>query len=310
MYIEQTYGSSLGFGTWQFGGALNLQGKPIGWGNYDETEAIKTIHAALDNGVRFFDTSDAYGMGRAELILGKAFALKPQALPIICTKFGNKIENDTFIRDYSEEWLQKAVIASLKRLQVSHIHILLLHSPNSDFNWADYDLSPFEALVKKGLIGAFGVSTRKATDMKAVTTANWGNVIEQTYNLIDRRAADYFHPEYSFIARVPLVSGLLTASMQTSFKGDDYRSQMSTLDREWIAEAVSKLSFLDELPGGIAISALRFCLFAAGVSVVIPGIKNQKHLDGLLFAHSLGTLAPEVIQQIYEVIPTVPQRWL
>ena len=79
--------SPLGMGCWAIGGHFLLDGKPDGWGNVDDAESIRAIHLALDSGVNFFDTSDAYGTGHSERVLSKALEGRREQA-VIATKFG------------------------------------------------------------------------------------------------------------------------------------------------------------------------------------------------------------------------------
>ena len=66
-------GPLMGIGTWAIGGPTwSTDGKPIGWGEVDDAESIRAIHAALDAGVRLIDTADVYGAGHSERLIGRA----------------------------------------------------------------------------------------------------------------------------------------------------------------------------------------------------------------------------------------------
>jgi len=69
--------SALGFGCWAIGGPLWGGDQPFGWGEVDDDESVRAIHAALDPGVTFFDTASNYGAGHSERVVGRA--LKGQA---------------------------------------------------------------------------------------------------------------------------------------------------------------------------------------------------------------------------------------
>src|SRR2546430_16099084 len=86
--------SGLGFGCWAIGGPLWERGKPLGWGEVDDAESIRAIHAALDLGVTFFDTANVYGAGHSERILGRALAGRRDRVGI-ATKFGNLSDERT-----------------------------------------------------------------------------------------------------------------------------------------------------------------------------------------------------------------------
>ena len=124
----------IGFGTWQIGGETQFGSRQTGWGQIDEAEALSAVHLALDNGIRFFDTADAYGKGHSESFLGRAFKQKPIPDIKICTKIGSRWdEAGNFFQDFSVKWLEEALSNCLKRLQVEHIDTLLLHSPPVEF---------------------------------------------------------------------------------------------------------------------------------------------------------------------------------
>lgn len=311
--------SKLGFGTWQFGGANNVNGKPTGWGNVDEEEAIAAVHYALKNGIVFFDTADSYGRGQSERLLGKAFkTYQGGEKPIICTKFGNRETSpDVFVKDYSEEYLRECVEGSLERLGMNKLDILLVHSPDDTFDWAAHSSGPYDRLVREGKIGAYGVSSRSVYGARKVVEQGWGSVIELTYNLLDRRAeqelfANPLFKPYSFIARVPLASGFLNSrylSEDPVFKTNDYRSLMSANDKEWLVSSVRKLAFLEELPGGLPVAALRFLLFNPFVTYLIPGMRSVANVKSNLGAVELGPLSSAQLAEIANSVPDVPDTW-
>jgi myo-inositol catabolism protein IolS len=320
--------NKLGFGTWQFGGPAYVNDKPTGWGAVDEAEAIEAIRVALEQGIRFFDTADSYGQGQAETTLGKALATYPDTgMPEwrlladtveVCTKFGNRRDAaNQPVQDYSPTYLTEAVEASLRRLRRPRLDILLLHSPPDGFDWANHDPEPYETLIRAGKIGAYGVSSRSVYGARRVMEAGFGSVLEVIYNALDRRAETilFTHPSadrYRFIARVPLASGFLKATYLTedpAFSADEYRHYLPARDRDWLLNSTRQLAFLDELPGGLSASALRFCLSHPRVSVVIPGMRRAAHVLAHAEAARSGTLPPHVLARINESVPDVPPHW-
>lgn len=308
----------LGFGTWQFGGENIIGGKHKGWGYIDEKEAIQAVHLALDHGIQFFDTADSYGEGRSEEILGKAFQSYPNANFVVCTKFGNRNDNNgNYFQDFSPEWLEKAVINSLERLKIDCIDVLLFHSPPDDFNWKNYDATIIDRLINKGYIKKYGVSSKTLKGALKVAENKFGCVIEAIFNALDRRAEEYFCNnhiafEYEFIARVPLASGFLNQKYlyeTPDFAENDWRYYLPETDKNWLLESARKLAFLEELPGGITVSALRYVLYHSGVRVVIPGMRNPEQVKANLQAVELGALAPEVVKKIKQAVPDVPAHW-
>ena len=308
----------LGIGTWQLGGP-NYQGdKPTGWGEIDEKTAIQTLQTAIDGGVRFIDTADSYGAGQAETWVGSALRQTLAQGIIVCTKFGNRLDaSGNGVQDYSPEYLATAIEASLRRLQRDTLDVLLLHSPPDAFDWTAYDPQPFEALIQAGKIRAYGVSSRSVYGARRVMEAGFGSVLEVIYNALDRRAEDILWAdpranEYQFIARVPLASGFLNSRYlheNPAFPTDQYRHYLPDRDRDWLLNSSRQLSFLGKLDGGMAVSALRFCLSNSAVSVVIPGARNAAQVQQHALAAQLGPLSTQLIDQIRQAVPDVPAHW-
>ena len=310
--------AQLGMGTWQLGGPNYQDGRPTGWGEIDERTAIHTLQTAIDGGVRFIDTADSYGAGQAETWVGNALRESSAQGITICTKFGNRRNSDgNGVQDYGPAYLIEAVDASLRRLQRDRLDILLLHSPPDAFDWTTYDPQPFEALIQAGKIGAYGVSSRSVYGAKRVVEAGFGSVLEVIYNALDRRAEAilWAYPRaeaYQFIVRVPLASGFLNSRYlheEPVFATDQYRHYLPDRDRDWLVNSSRQLAFLDKLEGGLAVSALRFCLSNTAVSVVIPGARNTEQVRQHALAAQLGPLSSEIITQIKQAVPDVPAHW-
>ena len=309
----------LGFGTWQFGGPNYVGGKPTGWGDFDTREATRAVHYALDHGITFFDTADTYGRGQAERFLGQALrSYAGSAKAVICTKFGNReVQPDVFVKDYSPQYLYQCVAASLDRLACQQLDTLLIHSPDDVFDWTNHDPQPYQRLLQQGVIGAYGVSSRSVYGAKKVVEAGFGTVIELTYNAIDRRAESELFDQtafdkYQFVARVPLASGFLNPKyllQDPVFQDNEYRRFMAHTDQSWLLAQVRRLGFLDDLEGGMAVSALRFALTHPRVGRVIPGMRTVAQVAQNLLATQLGPLPDDVLKKIIETVPDVPDHW-
>lgn len=309
----------LGFGSWQLGGECTFGGRQTGWGKLDLAEAEKTVQAALESGIRFFDTAPGYGKGQSEKILGDVFSTyKPENLKV-CTKFGSYENNagEAFL-DFSAESLKRSVHESLERLNVSSLYTILLHSPPDDFDYSVLDKTPFEKLKSQGLISHYGVSVKSLKGALNVLDSGFGDTLEAIFNVLDRRAEEqiFTHPnfhKYRFIARVPLASGLLSERFLENpsfdFSTTDIRSSIGESDRLWYAAAVKKMAFLNNEPGGISVTALRYVMYHPMVDFVIPGMRKIRHLEKNLEAWSLGALPPEICNKIREVLPETNPNW-
>lgn len=312
--------SRIGFGCWQLAGDYDMNGKPNGYGTIDGAEAIKALHMALENGINFFDTAIGYGYGRSEEVLGAALrsAVCPKAItPVICTKFGMVLGSGSDDDDFSAGNIVASVEGSLKRLQTECIDILLLHNPPDNFDFGNYDITPFQKLADQGKIKTWGVSCRTQKGVANVLSHGFGSVIEAVYNPLDRRFEQFFADKtykdrYTFICRVPLASGFISARTLTAnpvFPANDIRHNFNSEQVEWVSGSVRKLAFLNDLEGGIVVSALRFQLSNPYNTLTIPGLKNTRQVNDALMALRLGPLPDDVIAKITEAVPEVFYKW-
>ena len=114
--------SEIGFGAWGIGGDS--------YGPVDDNVAKKTLETAFDNGVNFFDTSDLYGKGHSEELIGDTFLNKRDKI-IIATKFGALPHEGLIMKhDFSLKHIEESINKSLTRLKTDYIDIYQFHSPN------------------------------------------------------------------------------------------------------------------------------------------------------------------------------------
>ncbi len=309
----------LGFGAWPIGGSTYFGGKYTGYGQVSEDDAMHTVQTALDQGIHFFDTSDAYGKGRSEEILGKV--LEDNDWAVICSKFGSRETQDgkDSYTDFSANWLRKAVEESLKRLKREKIDILLMHSPPDDFNWSEFDPAPFEELQQEGKIGTYGVSIKSIYGLEPLLRHWDPPVIEGIYNILDRRIADYFTEfqkrNIHFIARMPLASGFLTDKFlgqlsAPQFHNTDIRSHFPEEMKNWMVTQVQNLSFLKHEFGSLTLSALRFCLSNDTVTACIPGMKTVDQVNELARVTDQPPFNDEVLERIRQSVPETYSGWI
>src|SRR5262245_42706809 len=101
------------------------------WGNTDEDECIRVIHAALDGGINFIDTADVYSDGRSEEIVGAALRGRRDRV-VLATKVHGQMSDDPNERGNSRLWIMREVEESLRRLQTDHIDLYQIHRPDPD----------------------------------------------------------------------------------------------------------------------------------------------------------------------------------
>ena len=304
---------SAGFGTWPLAGSLALGGRSIGRQAISDDEAVATLAYAADRGINFFDTADAYGLGRSEMLLGKALGSRG----IICSKAGNRFEGEAIVQDFSREWIMAAVESTLRRLKRDCLDILLLHSPPDNFGWRSYDSSYLDDLIAQGKIRAYGVSSSSSSSSyagaKRVIEAGIGSVIELIYNAIDRRAgpviAQAVAAGYDVLARMPLAYGLLLGGRAAGFGYGDHRSQIAEAETRWIFACAEELSFLRDTPGGMPVALIRFALGRDDLANVIVGMRHTVQVDDALEAMQFGDLPNDLVDRITAAVPSVFSGW-
>lgn len=214
--------SRVALGTWAIGGWM--------WGGSDETDAIMTIHAALDFGITLIDTAPAYGFGKSEEIVGKALTLSgSRDRVILATKVGLEWRDGQVYRNASACRVQVEVENSLRRLRTDYIDIYQVHWPDP--------LVPVEEaaavlrhLLEQGKIRAIGVSNFSSEKMARFSSVAPLHVVQPPYNLFERQIERDVLPyakrhQLTVLAYGPLCRGLLTGRMRadTQFTGDDLR---------------------------------------------------------------------------------------
>ena len=302
--------SEVGFGAWAIGGPSKLGEVEIGWGAVDDAASLAAIEAAYDAGVTFFDTSDAYGAGRSEQLIGKALKSKRTQV-VVATKVGNRTIEGKWIKDFSRAWIVQAAEASLARLGMDYIDLYQLHSPSDT---AAYLPEAFEALTqlkRQGKIRYGGVSVGPAAHGPWVIQHTPADTIQVVYNLLDREPEQELLPaairhNIGIIARVPLASGFLTGkfSPDTTFPPDDHRSKTYSPEKvRRMVDQVQRLGFLTEgKRKTLAQAALQYCLASPAVSVVIPGAKTPEQARANAAASDGVLLTAEEVAQARAIV--------
>lgn len=167
---------------------LCMGGCPMGgygWGEVDEQLLLDAVHTALELGVTFFDTADTYGLGQSERTLSKAIGANRNNV-IIASKFGVRVENGKTFYDNSPEYIEKAVCASLQRLNTDYIDLYQIHYRDGKTP-LHVVADKLEELKRRGMIRAYGLSNVFKSD------------IEEIHMLSDRFVS--FQDEYSLACR-------------------------------------------------------------------------------------------------------------
>ena len=153
--------SALGLGCWAIGGPTWRGETPVGWGQVDDAESMRAVQRAVNLGITFFDTSDVYGTGHSERVLGHALAGCRNDV-VISSKFGNTYDEaarQITGADASPAYIRKACEASLRRLQRDYLDLYHFHLGGYDMDKAGEVRETLEALVAEGKIRSYAWST-------------------------------------------------------------------------------------------------------------------------------------------------------
>ncbi len=134
------------------------------YGAADENECIATIHAAIDNGVTFLDTSDAYGAGKNEELVGRAIADRRDKV-VLASKFGNVTKDGKPGGEGRPEYVVEACDKSLQRLGVDTIDVYFQHRVDTDVPVED-TVGAMAGLIEQGKVRYLGMSEAAAVHAK------------------------------------------------------------------------------------------------------------------------------------------------
>ena len=289
-------------------GALAL-GTPIG--NTDTDDSVRIIHKALDAGINFVDTADAYG--ESEVVVGQALKGRRDQV-VLATKFSRPVDEDPNHRGASRRWIMTAVENSLRRLQTDYIDLYQVHRPDPDTDIGE-TLSALSDLIHSGKVRAVGTSALPASD---IVEAQW---------VAQRRGLERFRtdqPPYSILSRGierevlpvaqrygmgilvwgPLAQGMLTGRARKGRPTDLRRAAvMKVFSDERRLDAVEQLIPLAEKAGlPLTHLALAFVIAHPGVTSAIIGPHTMEQLDDLLAAAGVA-LGDDLLDQIDEIVP-------
>lgn len=304
--------SALGLGCWAIGGPFWRGDQPVGWGGVDDRQSLAALQRALELGINFFDTSDVYGCGHSERILGQALAGRRDEV-VIATKFGNLFDEQTRrITGASgdPDYIRRACEASLRRMQIETIDLYQFHIGNYDLNRADEVLETLESLVDEGKIRWYGWSTDDPARAAAFARGEHCAAIQQRFNLFEGNAETLAVCEQEGLASVvrgPLAQGLLTGkfSSGSALPADDVRHHWDFRS----GEQARRLHVLDEIREVLttgkrtpAQGALGWLWGRSPVMIPIPGFKTVQQVEENAAAIGFGPLSEDQMAEIQELM--------
>ncbi|MCU0105325.1 aldo/keto reductase [Acholeplasma vituli] len=293
----------LGFGSWQLNNPL--------WGDMSETEAIKLVRYAIEQGINLFDTAPAYGSGQSEVILGQAIQGQREHV-VINTKVGHLADGTS---DFSVSSLENQIQVSLKRLNTDYIDSVILHNPDRTIlAGKTMHFDKLKQLKSQGFIRAYGVSIDTYEDLMLVLQNVDLDVIEILFNVFFQGPAQGFQlaslKNVSLIVKVPLDSGWLTGKYNHHSQFTGIRARWSPAVIKRRADLVDEVKTISKTEALVPI-ALGFILSYPEITAVIPGIKDESQLQSILECEH--TISDEIKNQLIKLyddkLKTNPLPW-
>lgn len=283
--------SAIGLGTWAMGGGAYRWG----WGSSDDKESIAAIRTALDGGINWIDTAPAYGLGRAEKIVGKALK-RIRRQVVIVTKCGFRWDKKKrfYYRLYKDS-IRTEVEQSLKRLKTDVIDIYKIHNPipESDIPEAWNALTD---LIKEGKIRWAGVSNfslRQLKELEGLPPA----VLQCEYNMlnpaVENKLLDYCRTRgIGFFAYSPMNKGLLTGNFTRerikNLPPDDHRHLLPHFQEPYLTANLQLVEKLHAIARrnhkSLAQLAVAWVLRRPGVTAAIVGARKPSQIRETLQA--------------------------
>jgi aryl-alcohol dehydrogenase-like predicted oxidoreductase len=315
--------SALGLGCWAIGGPFWSGSNPVGWGEVDDAESIRAIHRGLDLGITFFDTSDVYGAGHSERVLGKALKGRRHDV-VIATKFGSMFDESTKQitgHDASPAYVRRACEASLRRLQAEYIDIYQLHFDPAP-GMIPVVLDTLEELVQEGKVRGYGWSTDDPEHARQFAERPHCVAVQFTLNVLEDNAAMVAlcdERNLTGINRGPLAMGLLTGKFApgTRLPADDIRGAGAPWMRyfrngqpnpEWLKRLDAVREILTGDGRTLAQGALAWLWGRSERMLPIPGFRTVAQVEENARALEQGPLTPEQMQRIDELLQDEPER--
>jgi len=281
------------------------------FGAMKDEESLAAIDAALELGVNFIDTSDAYGAGYSETLLGKALKGRRDKV-ILASKGGNvMVGPNKGKRIFTPDYIDDVLHGSLKRLQTDWIDLYQLHNPDLEVIERGEVWEVLEKRQKEGKIRHLGVSINTMAEGIAAAKGGRAETIQVEYSLLQQEPAREMFPlaqaaNVGIIARLPLKRGILTGKLtqadEQRFQGEDVRAR--SFKGEAFAKELAKAEKLRFLVHGpvktLGQAALAFCVAHPAVTIAIPGARNAQQMRENAAAGDV-TLPPEDFARIAEL---------
>ncbi|TMQ49327.1 MAG: aldo/keto reductase [Candidatus Eisenbacteria bacterium] len=270
----------------------------------DEQESIATIHRAIELGVTFFDTAEAYGPYTNEELLARALQGQRDRV-VIATKFGFRFEKGAIAgMDSRPEHIREAVEGSLRRLRTDHIDLLYQHRVDRTVPIEDV-VGTMASLVREGKVRFLGLSEAGERTIRRAHAVHPIAALQSEYSLWERNLEPGIIPllrelGIGLVPFAPLGRGFLTGSVKRAeeYPEGDYRRGDPRYQGENFEANVRAASAVRELAAGKGLTpgqvALAWLLHKGPDVVPIPGTKRRRHVEENVGAAAVSLSAEEM----------------
>ncbi|MCB0318320.1 MAG: aldo/keto reductase [Bdellovibrionales bacterium] len=279
--------SRVCLGSWQVKGFVSSNEKLF----------LACVENALDSGINFFDTAEAYSKGLAEQLIGRALKDKREKA-VIATKFSHNHAEPRLIR--------KSLETSLKRLNTDYIDLYQYHWPSPNIPLEE-SIAEMQKLKSEGKIRAIGVSNWMQPEWEEVTDISEIISVQNSHSLLWRRSEKYVLPlcvskNLGLLAYSPIFQGILTKEeFAEKNLPDDYRKQLIYAKDEYKNEIQKCLTAIGKIAQKYEKTrsqvALRWVLDTPGVKVAIVGMTKLSQLSD-----NLGAMAWKLTDEDYKFL--------
>ena len=296
--------SRICFGCWQL--------SPTFWGQIPIEPWEAALRRAVEVGVNFLDTADAYGDGHAERCLGNFFKKSGQRDKfIVATKFYWNFQKQERFPDTTHDYILRECDASLQRMQTDRIDLYQIHAFDA-LTRPDEVAAALLRLRQEGKIRWIGVSNLNPEQMRMY--GRWFEItsLQPVYNLIDRDVENAELPfclteRIGVIPYSPLYRGLLTGKYAKDHTFTDARKNNRLFQGKAFARMLDGLNELKPIADGFGLTipqlAIRWVLTHPAITAAIVGIKEPAHIESICPAAE-GELPPEVWSKVASIIKT------
>jgi len=260
------------------------------YGDHEESESIRVIHRAIDIGVFFLDTADMYGVGRNEILVGRAIRDRRDKV-FLATKFGNVRGPDGSFRGINgrPEYVRACCDASLKRLGVDVIDLYYQHRVDKTVP-IEETVGAMKELVEKGKVRYLGLSEASPDTIRRAVKVHPIAALQSEYSLWTRELELEHFPVcrelgIGIVPYSPLGRGFLSGAIKSidDLAPDDWRRMNPRFQGANFQKNLDIVKKIEEIAGekGCTPSQLALAwILARGTDIApIPGTKRVRYLE-------------------------------